>query len=67
MRYENNKIVYEVGDWVMPIEKVSRWNKNNSFPARIINIDFNCANCTPKCESPTISVFVNTYRSPVFF
>ena len=45
MKYEGRKIVYEVGDFVMPLERVSHWNRNNSFPARIKGIYGNCADC----------------------
>lgn len=36
---------FKVGDIVMPMPKVSWWNKGGSFPAKILSIKFNCANC----------------------
>jgi len=51
MKYENNKIVYDCGDWVMPTEKAAHWNRNNSFPCRIREINGDYADCNDRSNS----------------
>ncbi len=50
MKMEGTKIVYEVGDWVMPTESVD-WNRNNSFPCKIREINGDCADCNDVSNS----------------
>ncbi len=51
MKMDGTKIVYEVGDWVMPTENVARWNRGDSFPCRIREINGDCAYCNDVANS----------------
>ena len=51
MKYKGIKIVYEIGDWVMPTDNVSYWNRDNSFPCRIREINDDCADCNDRSSS----------------